>query len=92
MSENPNISKTLSNLFELICVDEYQDTQDLLYAIISSIVKAGNGATSIFLVGDVDQAIYQSLGGVAKSLDEIKVEINHLPIEELTLFGNYRSN
>ncbi|MEX2437618.1 MAG: ATP-dependent helicase, partial [Candidatus Paceibacterota bacterium] len=92
LSENPSIPKILSNLFELICVDEYQDTQDLLYAIISTIVKAGEGNSSLFLVGDVDQAIYQSLGGVAKSLDEIKIEIDNLPIEELTLSGNYRSN
>lgn len=88
----PNIQHTLSNIFELICVDEYQDTQDLLYAIISEIIKAGNGKTSLFLVGDIDQAIYASLGGVAKSLNEIKSEINNMPITHLTLTGNYRSN
>src|SRR6185312_2876274 len=63
----PKIQKTLSNLFKLICVDEYQDTQDLLYAIITTIIKAGKDSTSLFLVGDTDQAIYASLGGVAKS-------------------------
>ena len=89
---NPKIQKTLSNLFKLICVDEYQDTQDLLYAIISSIIKAGNGNTSLFLVGDTDQAIYASLGGVAKNIEEIKGEIDNMPITPLTLTGNYRSN
>ena len=89
---NPKIQKTLSNLFKLICVDEYQDTQDLLYAIISSIIKAGHGNTSLFLVGDTDQAIYASLGGVAKNLEEIKGEIDNMPITPLTLTGNYRSN
>jgi len=88
----PNIQHTLANIFELICVDEYQDTQDLLYAIISEIIKAGNGKTSLFLVGDIDQAIYASLGGVAKSLNDIKAEINNMPITHLTLTGNYRSN
>lgn len=87
-----SIQHTLANIFELICVDEYQDTQDLLYAIISKIIKAGNGKTSLFLVGDIDQAIYASLGGVAKSIDDIKVEINNMPITHLTLTGNYRSN
>jgi superfamily I DNA/RNA helicase len=34
---------------------------------ILRLVKAGNnGNTSLFLVGDTDQAIYASLGGVAK--------------------------
>lgn len=88
----PCIQNTLANIFVLICVDEYQDTQDLLYAIISEIIKAGNGKTSLFLVGDIDQAIYASLGGVAKSIDEIKAEINNMPITHLTLSGNYRSN
>ena len=89
---HPKIQKTLSNIFKLICVDEYQDTQDLQYAIISAIVKAGNGNTSLFLVGDTDQAIYASLGGIAKNVTEIKAEINNLPIAQLTLQGNYRSS
>lgn len=88
----PTIPQTLSNLFKLICVDEYQDTQDLLYAIISVIIKAGKGNTSLFLVGDTDQAIYASLGGVAKSMGEIKAEIDGMLITPLTLTGNYRSS
>lgn len=86
------IPTTLSKLFKLICVDEYQDTQDLLYAIISIIINAGNGSTSFFLVGDTDQAIYASLGGVAKSMEEIQAELNGTPITPLTLSGNYRSS
>lgn len=92
LSTYPKIQKTLSNLFKLICVDEYQDTQDLLYAIICSIIKAGNGNTSLFLVGDTDQAIYTSLGGVAKTIEEIQAELNGMPITPLTLTGNYRSS
>lgn len=88
----PKIQETISNLFRLICVDEYQDTQDLLYAIISLIIKAGGGNTSLFLVGDTDQAIYVSLGGVAKNLGEIQNEIDNMKITPLTLTGNYRSN
>lgn len=92
LTNYPKIQITLSNLFKLICVDEYQDTQDLLYAIISTIIKAGNGSTSLFLVGDTDQAIYASLGGVAKNMDEIQGELNGMPITPLTLTGNYRSS
>ena len=91
LSRFPKIAQTLSNIFKLICVDEYQDTQDLLYAIISSIVNASSN-TSLFLVGDTDQAIYTSLGGVAKNIDEIKVEIKGKTIIPLTLTGNYRSS
>lgn len=87
----PKIPKTLSNIFKLICVDEYQDTQDILYGIISLIVKSGNGHSTIFLVGDADQAIYGSLGGVAKTLEEIRLEFGNILITPLTLSGNYRS-
>lgn len=86
-----NISIVLSNLFKLICIDEYQDTQDLLYAIISRIVCAGNGNTNVFIVGDTDQAIYTSLGGVPKNLEEIKKEFYGISINQLSLSGNYRS-
>lgn len=86
------ITKTLSNLFKLICVDEYQDTQDLLYAIILLIVKTGNGTSSVFMVGDTDQAIYGSLGGVAKDITEIRQELEKITISPLKLSGNYRSN
>jgi len=44
----PIISLRLSNLFELICVDEYQDTQELQYSILAEIVKSGENQTRIF--------------------------------------------
>ena len=91
LMKHPKISVVLAHMFRIICVDEYQDTQSLLYAIISSIVVAGGGCTSIFLVGDADQAIYGSLGGVAKSYGEIQQEFNPIPIKSLSLSGNYRS-
>lgn len=87
----PKIGKVLSNLFHLICVDEYQDTQDLSYAIVCNIINAGNSKTSLFLAGDMDQAIYHSLGGVAKSKIEIEVELNNQQVTELSLSGNFRS-
>lgn len=92
LMKHPGIQKILSNIFKLVCVDEFQDTQDLQYAIISLIINAGKGNTSLFMVGDIDQAIYTSLGGIAKSIDEIKKEIKNAGITPRTLTGNYRSN
>lgn len=85
------IGKTLNNIFHLICVDEYQDTQDLQYAIIASIFKVSNGSTKLFIVGDRDQAIYGSLGGLAKSAEEIIEEFGGIELTEMELSGNYRS-
>ncbi len=87
----PTIGKVLSNLFQLICIDEYQDTQDLSYAIICNIINAGNGNTSLFLAGDSDQSIYYSLGGIVKNKVEIEAELNGQQIAELSLTGNFRS-
>ena len=91
ISELPKISEILKNMFQVICVDEYQDTQELQYAILAKIMHAKTGTCRMFIVGDIDQAIYGSIGGVAKTLTEIndqfKVEFTN---KELT--GNYRSN
>jgi DNA helicase II / ATP-dependent DNA helicase PcrA len=91
LEKYPIISKTLNNLFHLICVDEYQDTQDLQYAIIASIFKVEGCKAKLFIVGDRDQAIYGSLGGVAKNADEIIEEFGNIELTQLELSGNYRS-
>lgn len=92
LNNNPQIGLIISKIFSRICVDEYQDTQDLLYVLINKIVKAGNGNTNIMYVGDPDQSIYGSLGGKAKDLNELKCEISPLEIGELSIVGNYRSS
>lgn len=91
ISTYPKIAKTLKNMFQLICVDEYQDTQMLQYAILANIIKGESGNCKIFMVGDSNQAIYGSLGGVAKSQTEIEFEFSTKFIHK-ELFGNYRSS
>ena len=88
----PIISVRLSNLFSLLCVDEYQDTQELQYSILAEIVKANDNKTKIFFVGDICQAIYGSIGGIAKNKNEISKQFGGITIEPLELSGNYRSN
>ncbi|SEK81303.1 3'-5' exonuclease [Parapedobacter koreensis] len=44
------------------------------------------------MVGDKDQAIYGSLGGVAKTVEAISIQFGHIAISELELSGNYRSS
>lgn len=87
----PKISEILKNMFHLVCVDEYQDTQQLQYAILAKIMKGASGNCKMFFVGDSDQAIYGSLGGVAKELEEIKEEFG-ATFTNKELSGNYRSN
>ncbi|RQS48542.1 ATP-dependent helicase [Burkholderia sp. Bp8989] len=88
---HPTISRTLSRVFSLILVDEYQDTKQIQYEIIGSILRAGSGQTKLFMVGDPNQAIYGSLGGYPITLDELR-EITQLHIADRVLSRNYRSS
>lgn len=89
--EKPAIGSLLSKLFTMICVDEYQDTKQIQYRILASILRAGGGATRLFMVGDPNQAIYGSLGGYPIDIDELR-EITGIQINERQLSQNYRSS
>ena len=49
----------LSRQFEEILVDEYQDSNDVQEALITSISRERFGNPNVFMVGDVKQSIYQ---------------------------------
>lgn len=86
----PAIGDLLSNLFSYILIDEYQDTKDIQYEIVCSILKAGQGTTNAFIVGDPNQSIYESLGGYAIMPAQFGLMAN-VDLELLELSQNYRS-
>lgn len=49
----------LSRQYEEILVDEYQDSNDVQEALITSISRERSGSPNVFMVGDVKQSIYQ---------------------------------
>lgn len=89
VKQNSFISQNVSKIIRSIHVDEYQDTNEKQYSILSTIINA-NRQINILFVGDVNQAIYGNLGGVAKTADEIR---SIFPVEfvECCLNGCYRS-
>lgn len=89
--DTQEIARTLASIIRLVCIDEIQDTQDLQYGIFSAIFKASSNPPTLFLVGDSDQCIYESLGAVTKTSDEIAEEFGLEAIAHLGLTGNYRS-
>jgi superfamily I DNA/RNA helicase len=91
MEREPLIGTLLSNLFVRILVDEYQDTKEIQYSIIAAILRAGGGKTGAFIVGDPNQAIFESLGGFAMTPDKFEA-IAGIPLSRLPLSGNYRSS
>lgn len=52
--QNPAVRQELREKYQVILVDEYQDTNDLQEAILSSFARDNN----VFRVGDIKQSIY----------------------------------
>lgn len=57
-----DLAKELSEYYELIMVDEFQDTnnrQDMIFRLLSKNGSAENYGDNLFFVGDVKQSIYR---------------------------------
>lgn len=91
LKSRAEIGTTLGAIFRLICIDEIQDTQDLQYAILSSIHNASLYKPKLFIVGDIDQAIYENIGGVSRTLSELNVEFEQGNLCHFKFSDNYRS-
>lgn len=90
LKNNKSICKTLSHIFPCVLVDEYQDTKELQYMILSLILKFGCN-NKAFIVGDPNQSIFSNLGGFP--MTKIDLEKNTgLLFNELSLTKNYRSS
>ncbi|MCA1255726.1 UvrD-helicase domain-containing protein, partial [Enterobacter kobei] len=88
--EKKEIAQVLGGLFELICIDEVQDTQTLQYSIISSIYNESIVKQRLFLVGDFNQSIYDGFGA-SKSIEEVKKLFIGSDIKDFPFNDNYRS-
>ncbi len=91
MRDRAHIAVLLSRVFSHILVDEYQDTKQIQYSLVTSILRAGCGQTKTLIVGDPNQAIYGSLGGYAMSVEDFRTRAG-IPIKEKALSLNYRSS
>lgn len=89
LQECPYVAENIAATIATIQVDEYQDTNERQYNILRMICDK-RPQILISFIGDVNQAIYSSLGGVAKSAEEIRALFN-LSFQELHLTGCYRS-
>ena len=87
--KEPFIKKNIAGVIRGIFIDEYQDTNELQYCIVGTIAGAVPDV-KVLIVGDLDQAIYGTLGGVAKPKNEIEVLFNKRFVEK-SITGCYRS-
>lgn len=89
LKDNSFVAENIAAIIRSIHVDEYQDTNELQYQIIARIVSK-NKTINVLFIGDVNQAIYGNLGGIAKTPEEI-CNLFNLPFREDCLNGCYRS-
>jgi len=90
MSTHQYVARNIANGTEWIIVDEYQDTKELQYQIIGAIALKASDMKLMF-VGDPNQAIYTSLGGVIKNKEQLDTLMNrNFCVKHLT--GCFRSN
>lgn len=91
LNNNPFITKILSQIFSYILIDEFQDTKELQYVILSKIIAKGNQSIKSFVVGDPNQSIYGSLGGYAIARIELE-KLTGCKFIAYELSENYRSS
>lgn len=89
LSSNQFIASNLAATINSILVDEFQDTNELQYLILSAIYKS-NRSIELMFAGDTNQAIYGSLGGIAKSQKELEA-LYDTTFNAMSLTGCYRS-
>lgn len=91
LKRKPIINSILSKLFPLILIDEFQDTKEIQYHIVTSILKANKGKSRILMVGDPNQSIFENLGGFPMEKKDIESLLG-FPLANYSLSDNYRSS
>lgn len=86
LRENAGFRLSLSEIFQYILLDEFQDTNPSQFEIIRLIADAER--TMIMAVGDDDQAIFEFQGASASNLLDYQ---NYYHAKVITLLDNYRS-
>ena len=85
LNENDDLAKEISNKYQYIMVDEYQDTNEIQLLLLKKLCSTHN---NICVVGDDDQSIYGFRGANHKNILEFEKEFNAKVIK---LEINYRS-
>jgi DNA helicase II / ATP-dependent DNA helicase PcrA len=87
MMKNPALAQNLSNHFDHVLVDEYQDTSALQGEIIQALKPDGSGVT---VVGDDAQAIYSFRAAAVENI--LGFADRYKPKADMVVLGqNYRS-
>jgi len=86
LKENDQLRKEISNRYQYIMVDEYQDTNELQFKLLELLASEHN---NLCVVGDDDQSIYGWRGANIRNILEFEKRFKDTKIVKLEI--NYRS-
>jgi DNA helicase-2/ATP-dependent DNA helicase PcrA len=86
LNENPELRKETSHRYQYIMVDEYQDTNELQFQLLSLLSSEHN---NLCVVGDDDQSIYGWRGANIRNI--LEFANNFETCKTVKLETNYRS-
>ena len=86
LKSNIKILESYQNRWQFIHIDEYQDTNEAQY-VLSKLL--GSAHKNIFVVGDIDQAIYSWRGADFRNI--LNFQKDYPEAKVITLEQNYRS-
>ena len=87
LSSDPAVAEKWSRRFDMVSVDEIQDTHISEYEVLRCLAK---GSRSLCMVGDLDQTIYGWRGSQPDELLE-QLEQDFGPVQRLSLDENFRA-
>ncbi len=87
--QKQSLVRRIRQRFQVVLIDEFQDTDALQYAIFKKLFIQGNKTT--FLVGDPKQAIYRFRGADVHVYHQARRELQERKGRIYTLDRNYRS-
>lgn len=86
LKNNENLTKQISQKYQYIMVDEYQDTNELQYRLLRLLCSSHN---NLCVVGDDDQSIYGWRGATIKNILNFSDHFENSLV--IKLEDNYRS-
>ena len=91
---HPEIAAEMQQRFRYILIDEFQDTDERQWNIVSKLARLDQGG-NLMIVGDQKQAIYRFRGGDVTMIRRVEKELGKLDgskLLELDLSHSFRSN
>ncbi|HUY37892.1 MAG TPA: UvrD-helicase domain-containing protein [Candidatus Binataceae bacterium] len=88
---NGRLAAALRSRYRFALIDEFQDTDEIQWAIFRKIFVEGNAQNALYLIGDPKQAIYSFRGADVQTYLRACGQIAAPPNDPIALIENFRS-